>query len=87
MVPIKTAPFYAVRAYCVTRGIAGGVKTTTAAEVVREDGSVIPGLYASGAIASRPFYGGAYQGAAALSVAGNMGCIAGENAAKAVLNK
>lgn len=85
MVPIKTAPFYAVRSYCVTRGMAGGIKTTTAAEVVREDGSIIPGLYASGAIASRPFYGGAYQGAAALSVAGNMGYIAGENAAKAAL--
>lgn len=81
MVPIKTAPFYAVRAYCVTRGIAGGIKTTTSAEVVREDGSIIPGLYASGAIASRPFYGGAYQGAAALSVAANMGFIAGSNAA------
>lgn len=87
MVPIETAPFYAVRAYCVTRGIAGGIKTNTAAEVLREDGSVIPGLYASGAVASRPFYGGAYQGAAALSVAGNMGCIAGENAAKAVLEQ
>lgn len=87
MVPIKTAPFYAVRSYCVTRGIAGGIKTTTSAEVVREDGSIIPGLYASGAIASRPFYGGAYQGAAALSVAGNMGYIAGENAAKTALEK
>jgi len=87
MVPIQTAPFYAVRSYCVTRGIAGGIKTTTLAEVVREDGSIIPGLYASGAIASRPFYGGAYQGAAALSVAGNMGYIAGENAAKTALEK
>lgn len=87
MVPIKAAPFYAVRAYCVTRGIAGGIKTTTGAEVVREDGSVIEGLYASGAVASRPFYGGAYQGAAALSVAANMGYIAGENAAKLALEK
>lgn len=86
MVPIKTAPFYAVRAYCVTRGIAGGIKTTTSAEVVREDGSIIPGLYASGAIASRPFYGGAYQGAAALSVAANMGFIAGSNAAEVALS-
>lgn len=87
MVPIQTAPFYAVRAYCVTRGIAGGIKTTTSAEVVREDGSIIPGLYASGAIASRPFYGGAYQGAAALSVAANMGFIAGDNAANLALSK
>lgn len=84
MVPIKEGKFYAVRAYCVTRGIAGGVKTNTSAEVLKEDGTVIKGLYASGAIASRPFYGRAYQGAAALSVAGNMGYIAGENAAKSL---
>ncbi len=84
---IDDAPFYAVRSYCVTRGIAGGVKTNTSAEVLKEDGSTIPGLYASGAIASRPFYGGAYQGAAALSVAGNMGYIAGESAAKSALDE
>ena len=70
----------------MTRGIAGGIKTTTSAEVVRENGSIIPGLYASGAIASRPFYGGAYQGAAALSVAANMGYIAGSNAAALAIN-
>ncbi len=87
MVPIVEAPFYAVRSYCVTRGIAGGIKTNTAAEVLKEDGSTIPGLFASGAIASRRFYGGAYQGAAVLSVAGNMGYIAGENAAKSALGK
>lgn len=84
MVPIKEGKYYAVRAYCVTRGIAGGVQTNTSAEVLKEDGTTIKGLYASGAIASRPFYGGAYQGAAALSVAGNMGYIAGENAAKSL---
>ncbi len=45
---IETAPFYAVRMYPGDVGTAGGVVTDEHARVLREDGSVIAGLYATG---------------------------------------
>jgi len=45
---IETAPFYAIQFFPMTRKSMGGIAIDNAARVVREDGVVIPGLYASG---------------------------------------
>ncbi|MDF8334678.1 FAD-binding protein [Novosphingobium cyanobacteriorum] len=45
---IEQGPFYAVAIYPGDVGTAGGVVTDEYARVVRDDGSVIPGLYAVG---------------------------------------
>ena len=46
--PIEQGPFYAVAMYPGDVGTAGGVITDQYARVLKEDGSVIPGLYATG---------------------------------------
>jgi 3-oxosteroid 1-dehydrogenase len=46
--PIEEAPFYAVRMYPGDVGTAGGLVSDEHARVLREDGSPIPGLYATG---------------------------------------
>ncbi|TDN59231.1 FAD-binding protein [Paraburkholderia sp. BL10I2N1] len=46
--PIEQAPFYAVRMYPGDVGTAGGLVTDEYARVLKDDGSVIPGLYATG---------------------------------------
>lgn len=45
---IEQAPFYAVRMYPGDVGTAGGVVTDASARVLKADGSIIPGLYATG---------------------------------------
>jgi 3-oxosteroid 1-dehydrogenase len=46
--PIEQGPFYAAAMYPADVGTAGGVVTDQFARVLREDGSFIPGLYATG---------------------------------------
>jgi 3-oxosteroid 1-dehydrogenase len=46
--PIEEDPFYAVRMYPGDVGTAGGLVTDEYARVLRDDGSQIPGLYATG---------------------------------------
>ena len=46
--PIEQGPFYAVAMYPGDVGTAGGIVTDEHARVLREDGSVVPGLYATG---------------------------------------
>lgn len=46
--PIDTAPFYAVRMYPADVATVGGIVADADARVLREDGSAIEGLYASG---------------------------------------
>jgi len=46
--PIEKGPFYAVAMYPGDVGTAGGIVTDESARVLREDGSVIDGLYATG---------------------------------------
>ena len=46
--PIEQAPFYAVRMYPGDVGTAGGLVTDEFARVLKADGSLIPGLYATG---------------------------------------
>lgn len=46
--PLDKAPFYAVKIVPGDLGTKGGLRTDAHARVLREDGSVIPGLYAAG---------------------------------------
>src|SRR5205085_8008899 len=48
LAPIVKAPFYAVRLDPGELGTKGGLVTDERSRVVREDGSPIPGLYATG---------------------------------------
>lgn len=53
---IDAAPYYAVRIYVCTGGTIAGVKTNLNFQVLREDGSVINGLYAGGETSNREMY-------------------------------
>jgi 3-oxosteroid 1-dehydrogenase len=59
---IDRAPFYAVTVYPGDVGTYGGVVTDSNARVLREDGSVIPGLYATG-VSTASVMGRTYPGA------------------------
>jgi succinate dehydrogenase/fumarate reductase flavoprotein subunit len=48
LTPIDRPPFYAAKIALSDLGTKGGLKTDTAARVLRQDGSVIRGLYAAG---------------------------------------
>jgi 3-oxosteroid 1-dehydrogenase len=48
LAPIQQPPFYAVNMYPGDIGTKGGLSTNESAQVLREDGSVIEGLYAVG---------------------------------------
>jgi 3-oxosteroid 1-dehydrogenase len=58
---LETGPFYAVKIVPGDLGTKGGLRTDTAARVLREDGSTIPGLYAAGN-ASAAVMGRTYAG-------------------------
>ena len=51
-------------------------------QVLRQDGSVIKGLYAGGETVNRPYYRRVYTSGTGLGLAYTSGRIAGENAAK-----
>lgn len=78
---IDQAPFYAVKVYPTTFGSAGGVTTTEDGRVTRQDGTVIPGLYAAGEMSNRYFYNENYILAASLGLYSTMGRRAGAAAA------
>lgn len=59
---IEKGPFYAYQIFPGDVGTFGGVVTDTKARVLREDGSVIPGLYATG-ISTASVMGRTYPGA------------------------
>lgn len=59
---IEKAPFYAVPVYPGDVGTYGGVVTDVHARVLREDGGVIPGLYATG-VSTASVMGRVYPGA------------------------
>lgn len=48
LAPIDEAPFYAMRIEAGDFGTAGGLATNTDAQVLKEDGSTLPGLFAIG---------------------------------------
>ena len=64
LAPLEHAPFYAVKIVPGDLGTKGGLRTDARARVLREDGSVIPGLYAAGN-ASASVMGHSYAGAGA----------------------
>ncbi|MCU1687687.1 MAG: 3-ketosteroid-delta-dehydrogenase [Amycolatopsis sp.] len=59
--PLTKAPFYAVQVVPGDLGTKGGLRTDAHARVLREDGSVIEGLYAAGNT-SAPVMGRTYAG-------------------------
>lgn len=59
--PIDSGPFYAVQVVPGDLGTCGGVRADAYARVLRPDGSVIPGLYATGNAAGNAF-GRVYPG-------------------------
>lgn len=82
MGPIIKAPFYAARIDAGDIGTKGGLDTNEHAQVLRDDGSVIAGLYACGNCASSVM-GYSYAGAGAtLGPAMTFGYIAAETAAR-----
>jgi fumarate reductase flavoprotein subunit len=84
---LEQAPFYAVKVYPTTFGSAGGVTTTEDGRVTRQDGTVIPGLYAAGEMSNRYFYNENYILAASLGLYSTMGRRAGTAAAADALAK
>ncbi|WP_341351128.1 FAD-binding protein [Nocardioides convexus] len=52
LAPIAKGPFYAVKIVPGDLGTKGGLVTDERARVLREDGTVIPGLYAAGNVSS-----------------------------------
>lgn len=87
LAPIDKAPFYAVKVYPTTFGSAGGVTTTDQGRVTRQDGTVIPGLYAAGEMSNRYFYNENYILAASLGLYSTMGRRAGAAAVADGLGK
>ena len=79
--PLDTAPYYAIK---VTAGIhhtMGGLKINTATEVLTEEGTVIPGLYAAGEVTGG-VHGANRLGGNAVSDIVVFGRIAGTNASE-----
>lgn len=62
--PLGDPPYYAFRIVLGDLGTSGGLRTDEYARVLREDGTVIPGLYAVGNT-SAPVMGRSYAGAGA----------------------
>lgn len=48
LAPLETPPYYGIVVYAGDLGTKGGMRTDSLARVLRDDGSVIPGLYAIG---------------------------------------
>ena len=83
--PLTEGPLYAVKMTLSDLGTCGGVKADERARVLREDGSVIDGLYAIGNTAANAF-GNTYPGAGATIGQGLVfGYIAAQDAAKAAV--
>jgi succinate dehydrogenase/fumarate reductase flavoprotein subunit len=81
--PLVKGPFYAVKMVLSDLGTCGGLKADERARVLREDGSVIAGLYAIGNTAANAF-GATYPGAGATIAQGLVyGYIAAHDAASA----
>lgn len=81
---IDEGPFYAVRGYAISRGTLGGIVTSTKGEVLKEDGTAIPGLYAAGTISARDFFSRTYHGGSAMGLSSTMGYVAGKAAADSI---
>ena len=85
--PLVKAPFFAIRVEPGLGGTIGGVKTTSDFEVLDKTGKVIPGLYAGGEMANRPYYARNYESGTGLGLAYGSGRVAGAAAAERALKK
>lgn len=79
---IETAPFYAYPSTAVVFGTYCGLRINSQAQVLRTDGSAIPGLFAAGEVTGG-FHGAAYMTGSALGKAVVFGRIAGDEAGRA----
>ncbi len=82
LVSVEKAPYYAIKFYPLTMGTFAGVKTDDSFQVLREDGSVINNLYATGENANKVLYNQVYMSGSAVQFALTSGRIAGEHAAQ-----
>jgi len=83
MTPVETAPYYALRVYPGTLSTTGGPRITRHGEVLRRDGTPLPGLYAAGTVAAGIF-GHLYpSGGSPIAMAMTFGFLAGRHAATA----
>lgn len=82
--PLTKAPYYAALSVPAIHHTMGGVKINTSTQVLKEDGSVIPGLYAAGEVTGG-VHGANRLGGNAVTDIVVFGRIAGENADKYVL--
>ena len=82
LVSVEKAPYYAIKFYPVTMGTFGGVKTNDSFQVLKEDGSIIENLYATGENANKILYNQVYMSGSAVQFALTSGRIAGQHAAE-----
>lgn len=82
LLPFLNPPYFAVRVVPQTGGTIGGIKTNDKFQVLRDDNTVIKGLYAGGEVTNRPYYNRVYTSGSGLGIAYTSGRIAGTNAAK-----
>ncbi len=80
--PIEVGPFYAVKVHPSNAGTIGGVVTNWDCQVLREDGSVIEGLYAGGECSNREYYAYTYMSGSGVTVALTSGRLIGINIMK-----
>lgn len=84
----EDGPFFLVPYTMVINGTVGGLKIDDASQVLREDGSVIEGLYAAGETCNGEYYYRLYpSGGASLLFGSVTGKIAGANAAQLASKK
>jgi len=77
--PIATPPYYAIRMQGNAILVFGGLATDTGLQVIREDGTPIPGLYAAGEVLGKaPFTGSSYAGGMSLTPALTLGRLLGQ---------
>ncbi len=79
--PIGEGPYYMIQIIPACSDTLGGVKTNSSRQVLREDGSVIEGLYAVGAMSNKYYYNQLYFSGSALTFSSTDGRIAGAHAA------
>lgn len=84
LVAVNKGPFYAFKFYPKTMGTFGGVKVDEDFRVLKEDGSVIPNLYAGGESANRFLYNQVYMSGSAVQYALTSGRLSGAHAANAI---
>lgn len=75
--PIGEGPYYMIQIIPACSDTLGGVKTNSSRQVLREDGSVIEGLYAVGAMSNKYYYNQLYFSGSALTFSSTDGRIAG----------